>query len=52
MKDFVFSPLNESHVSKRIQKEMKKFKSPINYCNNTILIRNNNIVKRMNENEK
>ena len=51
MKDFVFSPLNESHVSKRIQKETKKFKSPINYCNNTILIRNN-IVKIMNENRK
>ena len=39
----------------KINKEERKrsmIKSPINYCNNAILIRNNNIVKKYSENKK
>ena len=42
-------------IKEKINREERKrslIKSPSNYCNNAILIRNNNIVKRMNENRK
>ena len=42
-------------IKEKLNREERKkslVKSPSNYCNNAILIRNNNIVRKMNENKK